>query len=197
MQAPVEPIAEESPAKKPPTEAHKPKERSQGRPEAPSEHKTGVKKVVTRASIIGEEQQRLRAEEERRKAELRARQEAEYLKKQRRAAELVRLKTEAEEKAVAARAAEAAKQVAAKTAVDKPAEDKTLHKPASKAGVAEKKSADKKAGQWKNEGANKRQGLKTDPLAPVHRRTLRRRRSGRYQPIVQAGFSRLRGMNTR
>ncbi len=129
-----------------------------------AEVKTTAKKVVTRASIIGEEQQKLRAEEERRNAELRARQEAEYLEKQRRVADLARLKIEAEEKAVAARAAEAAKQVAAQTASDKPAEDKTLHKPAAKAGAksgaAEKKSADKK-GQWKNEGANKRQGLKT------------------------------------
>jgi translation initiation factor IF-2 len=79
------------------------------RPPIPS----GAKKVVTRASIIGEEQQRLRAEEERRNAELRARQEAEFKNKQQRAADLARAKQEAEEKAVAARAAEAAKQVAA------------------------------------------------------------------------------------
>ena len=124
------------------------------------EAKPAVKKVVTRASIIGEEQQRLRAEEERRSAELRARQEAEFREKQQRIADLARLKIEAEEKAVAARAAEAAKKVAAQTASDKPAEDKTLHKPAPKAGAAEKKPAEKK-GQWKNEGANKRQGLKT------------------------------------
>jgi translation initiation factor IF-2 len=129
------------------------------------EVKAVTKKVVTRASIIGEEQQRLRAEEERRNAELRARQEAEYLEKQQRIADLARLKLEAEEKAVAARAAEAAKQVAAQTASDKPAEDKTLHKPTAKPGAADKKSTEKKSadkkGQWKNEGANKRQGLKT------------------------------------
>ncbi len=124
------------------------------------EAKTGIKKVVTRASIIGEEQQKLRAEEERRNAALRAHQEAEYMEKQQRVADLARLKIEAEEKAVAARAAEAAKKVAAQTASDKPAEDKTLHKPVAKPGTADKKSADKK-GQWKNEGANKRQGLKT------------------------------------
>ena len=128
--------------------------------------KVTVKKVVTRASIIGEEQQRLRAEEERRKAELRARQEAEFLEKQQRAAELVRLKQEAEAKAVAARAAEAAKQAAAKTASDRPAEDKTLHKPAGKPGPADKKATEKKVGDkkgpWKDEGSNgKRQGLKT------------------------------------
>ena len=126
----------------------------------PPATKAPVKKVVTRASIIGEEQQRLRAEEERRKAELRARQEADILEKQQRAAALVRMKLEAEEKATAARDAEAAKKVAAQTASEKPAEDKTLHKPAAKAGAGDKKPAEKK-GQWKNEGANKRQGLKT------------------------------------
>jgi len=124
------------------------------------EVKAPVKKVVTRASIIGEEQQRLRAEEERRNAALRAHQEAEYMQKQQRIADLARLKVEAEEKAVAARSAEAAKKVAAQTASDKPAEDKTLHKPVNKPGATDKKPAEKK-GQWKNEGANKRQGLKT------------------------------------
>jgi len=127
---------------------------------ASGEAKAGIKKVVTRASIIGEEQQRLRLAEERRNAELRARQEAEYLGKQQRVADLARLKIEAEEKAVAARAAEAAKQLAAQTATERPAEDKTLHKPAAKPGTTDKKAADKK-GQWKNEGANKRPGLKT------------------------------------
>ncbi|MBK7356680.1 translation initiation factor IF-2 [Propionivibrio sp.] len=124
------------------------------------ELKPSAKKVVTRASIIGEEQQRLRAEEDRRNSELRARQEAEYLEKQQRIDDLARLKIEAEEKAVAARAAEAAKKIAAQTASDKPAEDKTLHKPPAKPGATDKKAADKR-GQWKNEGANKRQGLKT------------------------------------
>ena len=127
---------------------------------ASGEAKAGVKKVVTRASIIGEEQQRLRLAEERRNAELRSRQEAEYLEKQQRVADIARLKIEAEQKAVAARAAEAAKQLAAQTATERPAEDKTLHKPAAKPGTTDKKTADKK-GQWKNEGANKRPGLKT------------------------------------
>ena len=160
-------VPEVAAASEPPVEEKKPvveekaKAEPEAKPEAASEHKPGVKKVVTRASIIGEEQQRLRAEEERRKAELRARQEAEFIEKQRRAAELIRLKAEAEEKAVAARAAEAAKQVAAKTASDKPSEDKTLHKPVAKAAAGDKKSADKKGAQWKNEGVNKRQGLKT------------------------------------
>ncbi|MBL8375511.1 translation initiation factor IF-2 [Accumulibacter sp.] len=132
--------------------------------------KVGAKKVVTRASIIGEEQQRLRAEEERRNAELRALQEAEFKNKQQRIADLARLKQDAEQKAVAAKAAGVAKQVAAQTASDRPAEDKTLHKPAGKPATTDKKAAEKKApekkvadkkGQWKNEGANKRPGLKT------------------------------------
>jgi translation initiation factor IF-2 len=138
-------------------------------PVAP-DFKAGAKKVVTRASIIGEEQQRLRAEEERRNAELRALQEAEFKNKQQRIADLARLKQDAEQKAVAAKAAGVAKQVAAQTASDRPAEDKTLHKPAGKPATADKKAAEKKApekkvadkkGQWKNEGANKRPGLKT------------------------------------
>ena len=79
----------------------KPGEKAKARPvaeevaDAEGAVKAPVKKVVTRASIIGEEQQRLRAEEERRKAELRARQEAEFLEKQQRVADLARLKIEA------------------------------------------------------------------------------------------------------
>jgi translation initiation factor IF-2 len=155
------------------------------KPERVVEKPAGAKKVVTRASIIGEEQQRLRAEEERRHGELRARQEAEFREKQARSADLLRVKRQAEEKAVAAKVAEVAKQVAAQTASekpkdapserqndklserpkDKPNEDKkTLHKPVAKpkagAGTPDKKAAEKKT-PWKNEGANKRPGLKT------------------------------------
>ena len=151
------PVAEVKPATKPdgaPAKSAKAKSGAEAKP---------LKKVVTRASIIGEEQQRLRAEEERRNAELRARQEAEFLEKQRRVADLARLKQEAEEKAVAARVAEAAaKQVAAQTTAEK-AEDKTLHKPTGKpVGEKEKdkKPGDKK-GQWKSEGNAKRPGAKT------------------------------------
>ena len=140
--------------------AKKSKPAAEATPEPVAEVKAPVKKVVTRASIIGEEQQKLRAEEERRNAALRAHQEAEYMQKQQRIADLARLKIEAEAKAVAARTAEAAKKVAAQTASDKPAEDKTLHKPVNKPGATDKKPAEKK-GQWKNEGANKRPGLKT------------------------------------
>jgi translation initiation factor IF-2 len=124
------------------------------------------KKIVTRASIIGEEQQRLRAEEERRNAELRARQEAEFLEKQQRAADLVRLKKEAEEKAIAARAAEAAKQAAARTASGK-AEEKSekgekSEKP-EKSGRG-KQGGEKKAGEKKGvrkSGEGGKRGLKT------------------------------------
>jgi len=142
-----------------PTVAPTPEPVLEKAPERAVEKPAGAKKVVTRASIIGEEQQRLRAEEERRHAELRARQEQEFREKQERSADLLRVKREAEEKAAAAKVAEAAKQVAAQTASDKPSEDKTLHKPAAKAGAGDKKAAEKKA-PWKNEGANKRPGLK-------------------------------------
>ncbi len=140
--------------------------------EAPVSKPASAKKVVTRASIIGEEQQRLRAEEDRRHGELRARQEAEFREKQERSADLLRVKREAEEKATAAKVAEVAKQVAAQTASEKPketpsekpGEDKTLHKPVAKvksaAVTTDKKPAEKKA-PWKSEGANKRLGLKT------------------------------------
>jgi translation initiation factor IF-2 len=140
--------------------------------EAPvvADAKVSAKKVVTRASIIGEEQQRLRAEEERRNAELRARRKPSSKASSNAVADLLRLKQDAENKAVAAKAAGVAKQVAAQTASERPAEDKTLHKPAAKPAAADKKVAEKKApekkvadkkGQWKNEGANKRPGLKT------------------------------------
>ena len=125
---------------------------------------TRLVRTVTRASIIGEDQQRLRAEEERRHAELRARQEKELQDKLERSAELARLKRDAEQKAVVAKAAEAAKQAAAQTANDRPAEEKPAVRPAARAGEADKKpgGADKKAGGgWKNEGANKRPGLRT------------------------------------
>ena len=139
--------------------------RSEAKPSAAGAkyNKASGKKVVTRASIIGEEQQRLRADEERRAAELRARQEAEFREKQQRATDLARLKVEAEQKAVVAKAAEAAKKaVAAKTSSEKPVEEKRGERPANKPVTQEK---DKKPGAkkeaWKSEGAGKRQGPKT------------------------------------
>ncbi|MBL8424449.1 MAG: translation initiation factor IF-2 [Candidatus Accumulibacter phosphatis] len=166
-EAPAEPVVE---AKSEPVVEAVVAPPAEVRPEPVADVKAGGKKVVTRASIIGEEQQRLRAEEERRNAELRARQEAEFKSKQQRTADLARLKQDAENKAVAAKAAGVAKQVAAQTASESPAEDKTLHKPAGKPAPGDKKATDKKLpekkvadkkGQWKNEGANKRAGLKT------------------------------------
>ena len=151
-------------------EKSKAKGKSKAKKDLPVEPKAGGRKVVTRASIIGEEQQKLRAEEERRNAELRALQEAEFKNKQQRVVDLARAKQDAEAKAVAAKAAGVAKQVAAQTASERPAEDKTLHKPPAKAATTDKKAAEKKApekkvadkkGQWKSEGANKRPGLKT------------------------------------
>ncbi len=167
IEAPAEPVVEVKSEPVVETVAAPPVE---ARPEPVADVKAGGKKVVTRASIIGEEQQRLRAEEERRNAELRARQEAEFKSKQQRTADLARLKQDAENKAVSAKAAGVAKQVAAQTASESPAEDKTLHKPAGKPATGDKKATDKKLpekkvadkkGQWKNEGANKRAGLKT------------------------------------
>ncbi|MDR1163573.1 MAG: translation initiation factor IF-2 [Candidatus Accumulibacter sp.] len=117
----------------------------------PAEPKPHTARKLTRASIIGDEQQRLRAEEERRNTELRTRQEAEYREKQER---IARLKLEAEEKAQAARAAEAAKQAVAQTA-NEPAEEKPAQKPATDKKVAEKKD-------WRGgNGSGKRQGGRT------------------------------------
>ena len=124
-------------------------------------------RVVKRsmASVIGEAELKAREEEARRHQVLLERQQKEYLEKQARAAELVRLRREAEEKAAAAKVAEAAKQAAAaqqtaRSPEDKPA-DRTLHKPAGKpAGKpGEAKAAPKKDG-W-NDGNKKRPGLKT------------------------------------
>ena len=132
--------------------------------DGPAESLTTSKKPISCTSIIGEEQQRLRAEERRRKAELRARQEAEYKEKQQRSAELARLKLEAETKAEAARVAEAAKQAAAQTVTNNQAEEKVARKTVSKSDASEKKSADKKT-QWRNEGTGKRQGMKSRAVA--------------------------------
>ena len=125
--------------------------------EPAKEAKASVRKVINRASIIGEEQQRLRAEEDRRNAKLREHQEAEYQEKQQRIANLARAKLEAEEKAVAARSAETAKQLAAQTVSNKTPEEKTLHKPTPKPSAADKKSPEKKA-PWKSDSTGKRQG---------------------------------------
>ena len=116
-----QPVDEPEAVEEKPKSSHKSKDKAaENKADSDGDAKSGSKKVVTRASIIGEEQQKLRAEEERRNAALRAHQEAEYRAKQQRIADLARLKREAEEKATAARTAEAAKLVAAQTASDKP-----------------------------------------------------------------------------
>ncbi|BBN87568.1 translation initiation factor IF-2 [Azospira sp. I09] len=121
-------------------------------------------KVVKRSmvSVIGEAEMKAREEEARRHQALLEHQQREYQEKQARAAELVRLRREAEEKAVALKAAEAAKKAATAHQVAQPADDKpadrTLHKPAGKPGDA--KPGAKKEGGW-NDGNKKRPGLKT------------------------------------
>ena len=182
---PVKPLKEEVPPEPtreaPVAEIGKPKAKSKAKtktkegapgaePVVTSKHM--AKRVATRTSIIGEDQQRLRAEEEQRNAELRARQEAEFREKQQRAADLVRLKKEAEEKAVAAREAKVAKQVAAKSASGKNSEEKTektdrqSRKPETKQGASEKRGGDKKGAQRGQEGSGKRQGARTRGALP-------------------------------
>ncbi|GBG01544.1 hypothetical protein AZSI13_08710 [Azospira sp. I13] len=120
-------------------------------------------KVVKRSmvSVIGEAEMKAREDEARRHQALLEHQQREYLEKQARAAELVRLRREAEEKAAAAKVAAAAKQAAAaqqtaQSPEEKPA-DRTLHKPAGKPGEA-KPGAKKEP--W-NDGNKKRPGIKT------------------------------------
>ncbi|MFC5301229.1 translation initiation factor IF-2 [Azospira restricta] len=112
------------------------------------------------ASVIGEEQVRQREEEARRASALAERQAADFKERQERQAELARLRLEAEEKAAAARAAEAAKAAAAQSAAEKPAEDKTLHRPAKPEGAKGKDAKkDEKKGAWTDNA--KKRGIKT------------------------------------
>jgi translation initiation factor IF-2 len=134
---------------------------------------TKVRVPRTRAQIIGESELQARADEERRSRELRERQEREFREKQERGAELVRLRQEAENKAVAAKAATAATAaVASATVGEKSGEksaERTLHKTKEK-GEGEGARDDKKnkpAGKgpgttWNGgENRGKRAGLKT------------------------------------
>jgi translation initiation factor IF-2 len=116
---------------------------------------------ATLASVIGEEQVRQRAEEARRHSTLADLQAAEFREKQQREAELVRLRQEAEQKAVEAKAAHVAKAAAALTAAERPAEDKTLHRPAKPEGAKGKdaKKVDEKKGAWADNA--KKRGIKT------------------------------------
>jgi translation initiation factor IF-2 len=91
--------------------------------------------------VIDEAELRSREEESRRQSELAERQAADQREKQERELELNRLRQEAEEKAAALKAAEAARQQATETAsaAEPAAEDRTLHKPAGKADAKGKK----------------------------------------------------------
>jgi hypothetical protein len=141
--------------------------------EAPvvADAKVSAKKVVTRASIIGEEQQRLRAEEERRNAELRARQEAEFKSKQQRSADLASpeagcrrtRRSRPRPPGLPSRLPHRPRASGlrkTRRCTSRPAKPATADKKVADKKAPEKKVADKK-GQWKNEGANKRPGLKT------------------------------------
>ena len=116
---------------------------------------------ATLASVIGEDQVRQRAEEARRHSTLADIQAAEFREKQLRETELVRLRQDAEQKAIEAKAAHVAKAAAALTAAERPAEDKTLHRPAKPEGAKGKdaKKVDEKKGAWADNA--KKRGIKT------------------------------------
>lgn len=150
-----EPVAK-APGKKAAKEAVKPAA------EKPSAEAAPVAPVRTR-SVLKESDLRQRAEEERRHNDLRERQEREFREKQERAAELLRLKQEAEAAAAAAKAAEQAKTQAANQArtqgpASGEAGDKasTLHKK-TEGGKKPAGKDDKKA----SDGGKKKPGLRT------------------------------------
>ncbi len=113
-------------------------------------------KTVVKQSFLGEAELKARADEERRHQSLLERQARELKEKQERQAEIIRLRREAEEKAVVAKAAELAKQqVAAQVTTEAKPSEKTLHKKPD----AEKKGAKSGKDAW-NDG-KKKPGLKT------------------------------------
>ncbi|GHT94981.1 translation initiation factor IF-2 [Betaproteobacteria bacterium] len=110
-------------------------------------------KTIVKHSFLDEAELKARADEDRRHRELLERQEREFKEKQERQAELIRLRREAEEKQVAAKAAEAARQAATKVEEGKPAEKgKTLHK---------KPEGEKKGVKGKETRDGKKKGLRT------------------------------------
>ena len=110
-------------------------------------------KTIVKHSFLDEAELKARADEERRHRELLERQEREFKEKQERQVELIRLRREAEEKQVAAKAAEAARQAATKVEEGKPAEKgKTLHK---------KPEGEKKGVKGKEARDGKKKGIKT------------------------------------
>ncbi|MGL5633184.1 MAG: translation initiation factor IF-2 N-terminal domain-containing protein, partial [Azovibrio sp.] len=113
-------------------------------------------KTVVKHSFLDEAELKARADEDRRHRDLQERQARELKEKQDRQTEIARLRREAEEKAMAAKAAEVAKQqAAAQAGTDeaKPSE-KTLHK---------KQDAEKKGAKGKEPWSDgkKKPGLKT------------------------------------
>ena len=152
------PVAEKAPAKAPEGAPAAPAgKKPEGAHEAPKRRVIKhVRPKLDVAAIIGEDELRFRAEEDRRQHALLERQAQELREKQKREADLVRMRQEAETKAAALKAAEAAKQAAAQKTKSAPAEEKGAHKDA-KAGDAGKGA--KKDG-WKDDG-KKRAGIKT------------------------------------
>lgn len=113
-------------------------------------------KTVVKHSFLDEAELKARADEDRRHRDLLERQARELKEKQDRQAEIARLRREAEEKAIAAKAAEVAKQQAAAQAGTEEAKptEKTLHK---------KQDAEKKGAKGKEPWSDgkKKPGLKT------------------------------------
>ena len=109
-----------------------------------------------RTYVLSDAELKVRQEEERRQQELRDRQEREIKEKQAREADLVRLRQEAEDAAVAARAAEQAKLQAADQAKTQEAPAGTLHKK-PETGKKPAGKDDKRV----SDGGKKKPGLKT------------------------------------
>ncbi len=129
----------------------------------PESEVTSARRVVTRASVIGEEELKAREEQDRRYSQLRQIQEQELKDKQAREAELVRMRQQAEVAAEAAKVAEQARQAAtaqAKTQ-EAPGEKGTLHKRPDAPG----KDA-KKGGNGRGDESRKRPGIKTRSADP-------------------------------
>ncbi len=118
-----------------------------------------IPEPVVSSPIIDEKQSALRESEAKRQAELAALQAAEVKEKQEREA---RAKAEAEAR-LAQQQAEMAKKTAEQAKTDAATVSGTLHKPAAKPGEEVKKPGAKKApgGNWKDDAAAKKRGIKT------------------------------------
>jgi translation initiation factor IF-2 len=130
-----------------------------GATEKPAKPAPTMKRVVTRASIIGEGELRLREEEARRSQALADRQAQELREKLERGNELQRVRQEAEAKAIALKVAEAAKQSAAKTASQSPEEKPAVKTDAKTRKEREEEERKKRAGGGlKTRGADASRG---------------------------------------